>query len=311
MKAFSVDLNYVRLFLCDKRSKNTYLIIFSLNDGDLKMKHKLALIGTSLVAAMMVMSCTPKKDTPAVAGQPAEKLTLKIGTDATYAPFELTNAAGEIEGFDIDIAKEVCAEIKAECTFMNQEFDSIIAGLTAKKYDMIVSSLSVTPERKLSVLFTDKVWEAPNRFAAKAGSTFENTPEGLKGKTIGVQLGTIQETYIKKHYKDSTFKSYKTIEDVYNDLKANRVDAIFVDGVTLVDGFLKKPAGKDFAQLGADVMGSVDPETLGTGTAFAVRKEDTELADKVNKALATIRSSGKYKAINDKYFDFDIYGASK
>lgn len=274
------------------------------------MNRKLSLIATSLITAMTVLACTPKKEAQPDAVS-TEKLVLKIGSDATYAPFESTSASGVIEGFDIDIAKEVCAEIKAECIFMNQEFDSIIAGLTAKKYDMIVSSLTVTPKRKLSVLFTDKVWEAPNRFAAKSGSTLVSTPEGLKGKTIGVQLGTTQEAYIQKHYKDSKIKSYKTIEDVYNDLKANRVDAIFVDGVTLVDGFLKKPAGKDFSQLGADVMGSADPETLGSGTAFAVRKEDAELADKVNKALAIIHSNGKYKSINDKYFDFDIYGASK
>lgn len=281
------------------------------------MNRKLTLISTSLIAAMTLMACTPKKEAqPAAtatptADAPAEKLVLKIGTDATYAPFESTSASGVIEGFDIDIAKEMCAEIKAECTFVNQEFDGIIAGLTAKKYDMIVSSLSVTAERKQAVRFTDKVWEAPNRFAAKAGSTLVATPEGLKGKIIGVQLGTIQETYVKKYYAHSKVKSYKTIEDVYNDLKANRVEAIFVDGVTLVDGFLSTPAGKDYAQLGADVPNSADIAILGEGTAFAVRKEDVELADKLNKALAAIRSNGKYKTINDKYFNFDIYGASK
>ena len=284
------------------------------------MNRKLAMFSTSILAAAMLLACTPKKEAKptdgatAAAGTTApagEKRQLKIGSDATYAPFESTNPSGEIVGFDVDIAKELCAEIKAECTFVNQDFDGIIAGLNAKKYDMIVSSLSITPARKLEVRFTDKIWDAPNRFAAKAGSTLQTTPEGLKGKTIGVQMGTIQETYIKKYYPDSKVKSYKTVEGVYNDLTANRTDVIFVDGVTVVDGFLNKPAGKGFAQLGEDVPAAADPAILGEGTGFAVRKEDEALANDLNKAFDTIRKNGKYKEINDKYFKFDIYGSSK
>jgi histidine transport system substrate-binding protein len=283
------------------------------------MNRKLAMFSTSILAAAMLLACTPKKEAKptegaAAAGSTAptaEKRKLVIGTDASYAPFESTNPAGEIVGFDIDIAKEMCAEIKAECKFVNQDFDGIIAGLTAKKYDMIVSSLSITAERKLAVRFTDKVWDAPIRFAAKVGSTLQTTPEGLKGKTIGVQMGTIQETYIKKYYPDSKVKSYKTVEGVYNDLAAKRTDVIFVDGVTLSEGFLNTPAGKDFAQLGEDVPASADTAILGEGMGFAVRKEDEALANDLNKALDTIRKNGKYKEINDKYFKFDIYGASK
>lgn len=284
------------------------------------MNRKLAMFSTSILAAAMLLACTPKKEAKptdgatAAAGTTApagEKRQLKIGSDATYAPFESTNPSGEIVGFDIDIAKELCAEIKAECTFVNQDFDGIIAGLNAKKYDMIVSSLSITPARKLEVRFTDKIWDAPSRFAAKAGSTLQTTPEGLKGKTVGVQMGTIQETYIKKYYPDSKVKSYKTVEGVYNDLTANRTDVIFVDGVTVVDGFLNKPAGKGFAQLGADVPAAADTAILGEGTGFAVRKEDEALANDLNKAFDTIRKNGKYKEINDKYFKFDIYGSSK
>lgn len=274
-------------------------------------------IALSIFAAMAMIACTPKKEAPkadaaapaaTATAAPAAMLELKIGTDATYAPFESTDKDGKIVGFDIDIMNEMCAEIKAKCTYMNQEFDGIIAGLNAKKYDVIVSSLSITSERKQAVHFTQKIWDAPNRFAAKAGSTLQTTPEGLKGKTIGVQQGTIQETYLKKYYPDSKIKSYKTIENVYNDLMAKRVDVIFGDGVVVSD-FLKKPESKEYAQLGADLPSSADTAILGEGTGFAVRKEDAELADKLNKAFDTIRANGKYKTINDKYFTFDAYGS--
>ncbi|WP_342774563.1 lysine/arginine/ornithine ABC transporter substrate-binding protein [Hydromonas duriensis] len=262
-------------------------------------------------------ACTPKQEAkpaaPAAdAAKPAasaEAMTIKFGTDATYAPFESTDASGNIVGFDIDLANAMCEEMKAKCTFTNQAWEGIIPGLTTKKYDVIASSMSITSERKQSVLFTQKVWDAPNRFVAKEGSTLQTTPEGLKGKGLGVQQGTIQETYAKKYYPDAKIKSYKTIEDAYADLAAKRIEVVFADGVVLTEGFLKKPAGKGYAQLGADVPAAADPAILGEGTGFAVRKEDTELAAKLNKAFDAIRANGKYKAIADKYFAFDIYGS--
>lgn len=278
-------------------------------------QRKIALFSTSIFAAMLMMSCTPKKEAPkadaaapAAAAAPEAAMEIKFGTDATYAPFESTSPSGEIVGFDIDLAKAMCEEMKAKCTFMNQAWDGIIPNLNTKKYDVIASSMSITPERKLEVRFTQKVWDAPNRFIAKAGSTLVATPDGLKGKSIGVQQGTIQETYAKKYFPDAKIKSYKTIEDSYNDLTAKRIDTVFADGVVLTEGFLKKPAGKDFAQLGDDIPAAADPTILGEGTGFAVRKDDVALADKLNKAFDAIRANGKYKTIADKYFNFDIYG---
>lgn len=277
---------------------------------------KIAMLSSSIFAAMLMMACTPKKEAPkadaaapaAAAPAPEAAMELKFGTDATYAPFESTAPSGEIVGFDIDLAKAMCEEMKAKCTFVNQAWDGIIPNLNTKKYDVIASSMSITAERKQEVRFTQKVWDAPNRFVAKAGSTLVTTPEGLKGKSIGVQQGTIQETYAKKYFPDAKIKSYKTIEDSYNDLTAKRIETVFADGVVLTEGFLKKPAGKDFAQLGADIPAAADPMILGEGTGFAVRKDDVALADKLNKAFEAIRANGKYKTIADKYFDFDIYG---
>ena len=272
-------------------------------------------VGATLVA-LSLAACAAKPDKPAdkpaaangAAPAAAAPLTIKFGSDATYAPFEFTSPSGEITGFDIEIAKAMCEELKATCTFQNQDWDGIIPSLLAKKYDVIASSMDITAERKKSVAFTQKIWQAPSKFVAKAGSTLQTTPEGLKGKLVGVQQGTSQDFYITKYFKDSMIKRYKTLEAAQKDLVNNRYEVLFADGVTVSDGFLKTPAGKGFAQVGADVASSADSAILGEGTGFAVRKEDTALLASLNKAFEAVRANGKYNEIAKKYFDFDIYG---
>lgn len=272
-------------------------------------------VGAALVA-LSLTACAPKADKPAdkpvaapgAAPAAAAPLNIRFGSDAAYAPFEFTTPSGEITGFDIEIAKAMCEELKANCTFQNQAWDGIIPSLLAKKYDVIASAMDITPEREKSVAFTQKIWSAPNKFVAKSGSTVQTTPEGLKGKLVGVQQGTSQDFYLTKHFKDAMIKRYKTLEDAQKDLVNKRVEVVFADGVTVTDGFLKTPAGKDFAQIGADISASADPELLGRGTGFAVRKEDKELLASLNKAFDAIRANGKYKQVAAKYFNFDIYG---
>ena len=274
---------------------------------------KMTWMGAAIIALSLV-ACAPKKDekpadqAPAANGAQASALTIRFGSDASYAPFEFTTPEGEITGFDIEIAKAMCEELKATCTFQNQDWDGIIPGLLAGKYDVIASSLDITEERQKSVAFTQKIWQAPSRFVAKEGSTLQTTPEGLKGVAIGVQQGTSQDFYVTKHYKDSVIKRYKSLEAAQNDLVNKRVEVVFADGFTVTDGFLKKPAGAGFAQLGEDVTSAADKAILGDGTGFAVRKDDTELLAKLNQAFEAVRASGKYKTIADKYFEFDIYG---
>ena len=270
-------------------------------------------IGAAMVA-LTLTACAPKAEKTAAApaatgGAPAAAaMTIKFGSDASYAPFEFTAPSGEITGFDIEVAKAMCEELKATCTFQNQDWGGIIPSLLAKKYDVIASSMDITAERQKSVAFTKKIWQAPSKFVSKEGSTLQTTPEGLKGKMIGVQQGTSQDFYLTKYFKDSVIKRYKTLDAAQNDLVNKRVEVVFADGVTVSDGFLKKPTGKGFAQVGADVTSAADKAILGDGTGFAVRKEDTELLAKLNTAFDAIRANGKYKTIADKYFNFDIYG---
>jgi histidine transport system substrate-binding protein len=280
------------------------------------MTHTLKNLGLTAALAVMLAACTPapKKDTaPAADASKAEAtvpvtapMKIRFGTDASYAPFESKDPSGTIVGFDIDLGKAICAEIKAECTFQDQAWDGIIPGLEAKKYDAILSSMSITEERKAKVDFTQKIWNVPNAILGKEGTTLEASEAGLKDKTIGVQKGTIQETFAKATYKSSKIKSYGTIEEAYTDLVAKRSDVVFADAVVISDGFMKSPKAKGFAVL-AEIPASVDPKILGEGTGIAVRKGDKELLDALNRGFEAIRTNGKYKEIADKYFKFEIY----
>ncbi|MDO5653888.1 MAG: transporter substrate-binding domain-containing protein [Brachymonas sp.] len=249
----------------------------------------------------------PASVASAPASVAAPERTIRFGSDATYPPFESTAANGEIIGFDIDLAKAMCEEMKAKCTFTNQNWDGIIPALQAKKYDVIASSMSVTPDRAKVVLFTQMIWSTPSLFVGKTGSTLDTTPAGLKGVDLGVQQGTVQDTYATKHFPDAKIKRYKSIEDAINDLGTGRLKAVFADGgvVThLVDG---SSPDKGFESVGTPVPNSADEDILGAGTAFAVRKEDTALADELNKAFDAIRANGTYKTLADKYFKFEVY----
>ena len=232
-----------------------------------------------------------------------------IATEGAYPPFNFVDANGELQGFDVDIAKALCEKMQADCEIVAQDWDGIIPGLLAKKYDAIVASMSITEERKQKVDFTDKYYNTPAKFVAKKGSGLEISKEGLAGKIIGVQVSTIHENFARDNFGDvAEIKAYDTQENANLDLVAGRVDCLVADSVALDEGFLKTDQGKDFEFVGPDFT---DPKWFGEGAGIAIRKGETELRDAFNAAIKAIRDDGTYKTINDKYFTYDVYGAKE
>ena len=231
--------------------------------------------------------------------------TLTIGTDATYPPFESLDAGGKFQGFDIDIANALCDQMKVKCTIVNQDFDGIIPALQAKKFDMIVSSMSITPERLKSIDFTSKIYNTPPAIAVPKDSTVtEATDAGLKGKTIGAQSSTTHANYATEHLKDVELKLYPTADEYKLDIANGRIDAV-IDDVVVLSEWVKSDAGNCCKMLGTL---PIDPVINGAGAGIGIRKGDDALKTKLNAAIAAIRADGTYKKIQDKYFDFDIYG---
>ncbi|RPH30421.1 histidine ABC transporter substrate-binding protein HisJ [Buttiauxella warmboldiae] len=232
---------------------------------------------------------------------------LRIGTDPTYAPFESKNAQGELVGFDIDLAKELCKRIQTNCTFVENPLDALIPSLKAKKIDAIMSSLSITEKRQQEIAFTDKLYAADSRLVVAKGSPVQPTIESLKGKRVGVLQGTTQETFGNEHWapKGIEIVSYQGQDSIYADLTAGRIDAAFQDEVAASEGFLKQPVGKNYQFGGPSIK---DEKLFGVGTGMGLRKDDTELRAALNKAFAEMRNDGTYEKLAKKYFDFDVYG---
>lgn len=232
----------------------------------------------------------------------AQPATLKIATEGTYPPWSFKDAQGQLQGWDVDIANALCTKMKAKCEINAQDWDGIIPGLLAKKYDLIVASMAMTEQRRQRVDFSNKYKETVSRFIGKKGSPADVSPAALKGKTIGVQRGSIQAAYLSENYKQSDLKFYDTPQAAELDLVAGRVDYILGNMVTYYVGFMKRPEAKDYEFVGPELKGGL----LGDGNGIALRKGDAELMAKVNAALAAIIADGTYDAITKKYFPFKL-----
>lgn len=238
----------------------------------------------------------------------AHAAQIKVGIAAEpYPPFASPDASGKWQGWEVDFADAVCKEAKLDCVVTPVAWDGIIPALTTNKIDMIVASMSITPERQKTIDFSDKYYNTPTIVIGAKDMKFDATPESLKDKTIGVQVSTIHQAYAVKHFgaAGATIKEYQTQDEANNDLAAGRLDAVQADSMAL-RAFLATDAGKACC----DEKGVVaqDVEVLGPGVGVGLRKGDTELREKLNAAIKAIRSNGTYDTFSKKYFDFDIYG---
>ncbi|WP_299396600.1 ABC transporter substrate-binding protein [Pelagibius sp.] len=243
----------------------------------------------------------------AVGAEAKDWKKVRIGVEGAYPPFSQVTADGKLVGFDIDIANALCDQMKVECELVTQDWDGIIPALNARKYDAIIASMSITPERKEKVDFTNKYYQTPAKFVRKKGSGIEITQDGLKGKSVGVQRATIHDNFVTEVYGDEVeVKRYGTQDEAYLDMVAGRVDLLLADSIALEDGFLKTDSGKDYEFVGPDFT---DPQYFGEGAGIAIRKGEDELREMLNAAIDAIRANGVYKSIQDKYFDFNVYGS--
>lgn len=238
----------------------------------------------------------------------ADEKPLKIGIEAAYPPFASKAPDGSIVGFDYDIGNALCEEMKVKCVWVEQEFDGLIPALKVRKIDAILSSMSITDERKRSVDFTNRYYLTPARLVMAQGTVVSDSLDELKGKKIGVQRGSIHDRFAKEVLapKGVTVVPYSSQNEIYLDVQSGRLDGTVADATLLEDGFLKTDQGKGYAFVGPQFT---DVKYFGDGVGIAVRKNDKDLKDKINVAIDGIRANGKYKQIQDTYFNFDIYGA--
>ncbi len=241
----------------------------------------------------------------AISGAAAQQVRVGFAAEP-YPPFTSPDASGNWQGWEVDFMKAICAEAKLDCVITPVAWDGIIPALTTNKIDMIIGSMSITAERLQTIDFSDKYYNSPPGIIGAKDVKFEATPEGLAGKTLGVQVATIHQVYANKYFGEAgaTVKEYQTQDEANNDLASGRIDAVQADSIALTD-FLKTEQGAC-----CDMKGTVkdDPEILGLGVGVGLRKGETELKDKINAAIKAIRANGTYDTFSKKYFNFDVYG---
>lgn len=235
----------------------------------------------------------------------AQGKDLKVAIDPTYEPFTY-KADGKPTGFDVDIASALCEQIKRKCVFIEQGWDSMVPGLMARKYDVIISSMSITEDRLKQIDFTEKYYNTPSRVVTKKDFNYTG-PASLKGKKIGVLKASTQEKYALGELKTVGVDvvSYEAQDQVYLDIRAGRLDGTVADYVEVTGGFLRKPEGKDYELKGDELY---IPKYFGIGAGIGLRKGQDTLKNELSAAIKVIRGNGVYKKINDKYFKFDVYG---
>lgn len=223
---------------------------------------------------------------------------LRIATEGAYPPFNYVDETGELGGFDVDFTWALCAVMEVQCELVAEPWNTIIDGLVDQRYDAIVASMSVTEERKRWVAFTDKYYSTPMRFVAKRDS-FVGMND-VAGRAVGAQAETTSFDYLKDGYPfGQSLYAFETMEEAYAALLTGEVEAVLTDSLVAWD-FLKSEAGQAFSFVG-------DPIYTDTEIAIAVRQEDEDLRQSINRAITLLIINGTYQEINQKYFPFSIY----
>ena len=246
---------------------------------------------------------------------PALAKDLRVGSECTYPPFNYRDAKGELQGFDIDIAREVGKRMNVELSFVCQAWEGMIPGLLAGKYDVILASMSITPDRLKSIDFSIPYRSSSGRFAGTkslaANSPFKAdgspNPDIFKGKTVGIQRSSQYHRYITEKFPTVQVSLYDTVDNMLLDLKAGRVDAVMLGPIKLAADFLDKPDGANFAFIGPEVD---DVSYFGPGVGAGIRKGDGAIKESIDKALAEIIKDGTFKQINQKYWKFSVLGSA-
>ena len=252
----------------------------------------------------------------------AQADSIRIGTEGAYPPWNSKDASGNLIGFEVDLAKELCAIMKHECTIVEQDWDGMIPGLIMRKFDAIMAGMSITDERMKTINFSQGYADEVASLAVMKGSDLEgmDTPEGinlslggsdvksalktltaaLAGKTIGVQTATIHQNFLESGDVGSVkVRTYKTQDEVNLDLAAGRIDAALAAAVAFTD--YAEKSGKDVVLVGPTFSGGA----FGNGVGVGIRKDDTALLKDFNKAIKKARKSGKISELAIKWFGFD------
>jgi len=225
---------------------------------------------------------------------------IRFLTETDYPPFNFTGADGNPAGFNVDLARAICEEIKVTCTVQMRRFDTLLDALTSNKGDAIIASIAVTPQMRTRLDFSDPYYRAPARFVSRKESVMTDIrPEYLEGKKIGAIAGTAHEAYLKAMFTDAEIKSYPDSDAMRAALRRSEVDFIFGDGISLAFWINGTDSGDCCAFAGGPF---VESRYFGEGIGIGVRKGNDLLRQALNWALFRVWEKGRYTDLWLRYF---------
>ena len=271
------------------------------------------LLAIVAIAALMIATPVMAKDYKSI----------KIATEGAYAPYNFKDAGGNLVGFEIDLAAELCKRMGIECTMVEQAWDGIIPSLVAGKYDAIMAGMSIKAKREKVISFSRYYCATPILFTvlktsplagfttnlkdmtlddvnAEEQATLDKMRKAFAGKTVGVQVSTTHEDFMIKMMPTIEIKSYDVMDNMILDLLAGRID-IGLTSLTFLTPLLKKPEGKNLKLIGP----TMTKGPFGRGVAVGIRKEDTELRDMFSKAIDETIKDGTLSKLAIQWFTFD------
>jgi len=229
--------------------------------------------------------------------------TIRIASEGARPPYNYLEH-NKLAGFEIDLARDLCVRMKVSCSFTVQDWDGLIPGLLAHRYDAIMAAMAITDEARKKIVFTKPYIRMPSSFmVSKQHTTLDTTPAGLVGKTIGVVSGGTHEAYVEDVYKQSQIHLYASLEEAILDLAEGQIDAVFSDKDALAD-YVKRRMEARCCVIIADVPR--DPAYFGDGIGIGLRPEDKTLKAMFEEALDASMADGAFAKIRAKYFDFKI-----
>jgi polar amino acid transport system substrate-binding protein len=230
---------------------------------------------------------------------------IRFLTETDYPPFNFTGPDGNPAGFNVDLARALCDEIKVTCTIQMRRFETLVDAITSNRGDAIIASLAVTPALRARLDFTDPYYRAPARFVSRRDAVMpEIRPEFLEGKKIGVIAGTSHEAYLKAMFTDAELKSYANDDALRLALRRSEVDFIFGDAIALAFWV----NGTDSAECCAFSGGPfVESRYFGEGIGIAVRKGNDLLRQSLNWALFRIWEKGRFTDLWLRYFSISPF----
>jgi len=256
--------------------------------------------------------------------------TIKIGTEGAYPPWNSKDASGNLIGFEVELANELCAIMKAECTIVEQDWDGMIPALLMRKFDAIMAGMSITAERQKTITFSQGYADEVASLAVMKGSSLEgmDTPEGinlslgggdvkkalktltgaLAGKTVCVQTATIHQNFLDSgDVGKVNVRTYKTQDEVNLDLASGRCDAALAAAVAFTD--YAEKSGKAVVLVGPTFSGGAFGNGVGVGIRQGgddtIGKRDAKLLKDFNKAIDKARKQGIISKLAIKHFGFD------